>query len=298
MKPISERKPGRSFRDAERPLGEALLERSARTTAPTQEDFASRERQTARQVAANPGGVAERAKVIGVLRKAEEFMSTSNPHPGTPQGVRRALELAAGRAGLTYAEYRILVDADPELAVLEQQVVDDARRRAGIEEPERVPVAAESGTVPVTRDIDVAAQPVTTFARIFVPVDFSMRCHRALATALDLRRMYGSAVCVFHGVESSGADDFLGGIGSPAVHGDWVSEGEGRVRRFLANVVPDADPGIEVRATVEFTERTLCREAELWGATLVVIHAEKGRFRSFADRLLHQIGVPVLVVPC
>lgn len=59
--------------------------------------------------------VANRAKVVSVIRKAQEFLRTGNP-----PDVRRALELAAGRVGLTYDEYRTLVDEDPELRELEQ----------------------------------------------------------------------------------------------------------------------------------------------------------------------------------
>jgi hypothetical protein len=62
--------------------------------------------------------VANRAKAIGVIRKAQEFLSTSNP-----SDPKRALELAAGRLGLTYDEYKKLVDADPELADLERSLV-------------------------------------------------------------------------------------------------------------------------------------------------------------------------------
>jgi hypothetical protein len=59
-------------------------------------------------------GVADRAKAVGVLRKAEEFLAHD-----LPSDPRRALELAAGRVGLTYEEYRKIVDADHELQELE-----------------------------------------------------------------------------------------------------------------------------------------------------------------------------------
>src|SRR3954470_15710850 len=110
-------------------LGKEILSRASWTTAPTEENFHGRARQAADQATANPSGVAERAKVIGVLRKAEEFMSTSNPAPNTDADVRRALELACGRLGLTFAEYRTLVQGDPELADLEQCVIAEARER-------------------------------------------------------------------------------------------------------------------------------------------------------------------------
>lgn len=60
--------------------------------------------------------VADRAKGVSVLRKAEEFIASDNP-----SDPKRALELAAGRVGLTYDEYRKIVDDDPELLALEQK---------------------------------------------------------------------------------------------------------------------------------------------------------------------------------
>ena len=115
--PQHDRKPGRSFEDPNRTMGEALLE----STPPSHtlpEDFRKREEQA--NVSQN--GVAERAKVIGVLRKAEELMAEGNlPHgQETP---RRALELAAGRVGLTIQEYEALVKGDAELIELERKVL-------------------------------------------------------------------------------------------------------------------------------------------------------------------------------
>lgn len=111
------RKPGRSFDDPSKPMGEALLDRSGPSdTIP--EDFRSRER----QAAATSHGVAERAKAVAVLRKADELMAEANL-PESDRSPHRALELAAGRVGLTYGEYRALVDGDPELEKLEAQVL-------------------------------------------------------------------------------------------------------------------------------------------------------------------------------
>ena len=115
------RQPGRSFEDPTKPLGEALLERSGPSNSAAQEDFRTREA----QAEARPNGVAERAIVIGVLRKMEELLAEGNLPKGeeTP---RRALELAAGRAGLTIEEYEALVRGDAELVALERQVLEAA----------------------------------------------------------------------------------------------------------------------------------------------------------------------------
>ncbi len=115
--PQQDRKPGRSFEEPNRTLGEVLLEGTGPShTLP--EDFRKREDQA--KVPQN--GVAERAKVIGVLRKAEELMAEGNLPKGqeTPH---RALELAAGRVGLTIKEYETLVKGDAELIELERKVL-------------------------------------------------------------------------------------------------------------------------------------------------------------------------------
>lgn len=105
------RRPGRSFDDPSRPLGAELLDVES---PPDDTEF-----------------VAKRAKAVAILRKAEEFMRTNNPSPSTPQGMIRALELAAGRMGLKLAEYDAIVKEDPPLQELERQVLEDARRRNG-----------------------------------------------------------------------------------------------------------------------------------------------------------------------
>lgn len=116
-----ERKPGRSFEDPSKPLGQELLERSGLSDT-IAEDFRSREDQSG----GLHHGVAERAKAIGVLRKADELIAEGNlPHGQWNKD--RALELAAGRVGLTIGEYRALVKGDPELEELERQVLASAR---------------------------------------------------------------------------------------------------------------------------------------------------------------------------
>lgn len=124
-----ERKPGRSFEDPSRPLGEALLEHSKPGVAPTVEDFRSRVAQAREQGEADRGGVAERAKVIGVLRKAEELMASPRHAPQREADLERALDVAAHDVGLTLDEYRALIEGDSELVALEKQVLDDARHR-------------------------------------------------------------------------------------------------------------------------------------------------------------------------
>lgn len=144
------------------------------------------------------------------------------------------------------------------------------------------------------------APPTSLLERILVPVDFSMASHRAVEVALELRRLASSTVCLFHLAQSDTTFDFLGGIGSPAVGGDWVAETEERLQRFITNIAaPDRDR-IEVRAAVGGDLGTGLRaEATRWGATLVVasadIHAKL--FRSPAERLVRTLAMPILVIP-
>lgn len=135
--------------------------------------------------------------------------------------------------------------------------------------------------------------------RVFVPVDYTMSSHRALGVALELMRTHGSDVCVFHAAESAGSDDWLGGIGSPAVGGDWVSEALARLRRFLDNVAPGASSRVEVMAKIGEPLLTLRRAAREWGASLIVAPADVHAriFRSHAERLVHESDLPVLVIP-
>lgn len=155
-----------------------------------------------------------------------------------------------------------------------------------------------------TRDEDeveptLAADANALFRRLFVPVDFSMISHRAVGVALELQRAHGSQVCVFHWVQSDGSDDWLGGIGSPAVAGDWIAETKNRLRRFLDNVAPGAAEQVEVHARFGETITSIRRAAEEWEATLVIAAAgvHRALLRSPAEQLVHDFDVPTLIIP-
>ena len=123
--PVAERKPGRSFTDPGRALGEDLIERADRFGGDPEEGVYGR----AAEHYARGHGVAERAKGVAVLRKAEELMASGNPGGHTEAGRRRALELAAGRTGLKIEEYDRIVEGDEELKALESVVMEAARSR-------------------------------------------------------------------------------------------------------------------------------------------------------------------------
>lgn len=112
----SSREPGRDFGNHRKSLGHDVIKRAAADDA-VQHGVTSSEE------------LANRAKAVAVLRKAEEFMATQNPAPRSEHDIRRALELAAGRVGVTPEDYVAIVRRDPELVELERRVLADARRR-------------------------------------------------------------------------------------------------------------------------------------------------------------------------
>ncbi len=119
-----DRKPGRSFDDPSKPLGEGIIQRSAQSgTIP--EDLKPREV----QAATAHNGVAERAKAVSVLRKLEELIADNNPSANDEPQLQCALDLACGRVGLTRPEYNALVQGDAELVQLEEKVLDAARAK-------------------------------------------------------------------------------------------------------------------------------------------------------------------------
>ena len=146
----------------------------------------------------------------------------------------------------------------------------------------------------------IVAGATGIFARVFVPVDFTMASHRAVGAALALMRAFGSKVCVFRLAEQSGgADDFLAGLGDGYTPGDLVRHATGRLHRFIENVAPGFADEVEVRAYADVKPvEDLRKEAQRWGATLVVAATKfKGVFRSPAEKLVHGFDIPVLLIP-
>jgi hypothetical protein len=137
------------------------------------------------------------------------------------------------------------------------------------------------------------------FSRLFVPVDFTISSHQAVGAALELKRAFGSEVCVFQLAAEGGADEFLGGLGDPRTPGDLLSGARGRLHRFLENVAPGFADSVEVRAYVEAKPvEDLKAEARRWGATLVIAAARfEGVFRSAAEKLVRGFDIPLLLIP-
>ncbi len=149
------------------------------------------------------------------------------------------------------------------------------------------------GTAPI---ID---QAIELFARVFVPIDFSPSSHLAVGAALQLKRAFGSDVCIFQLIEESGGDEFLAGLGATTTPGDLVRGARDRLRRFLENVAPAYADTVEVRASTDVKPIDDIRDqARSWDATLVVAATTfRGLFRSPAEKLVHGFDIPVLLIP-
>jgi nucleotide-binding universal stress UspA family protein len=137
------------------------------------------------------------------------------------------------------------------------------------------------------------------FARVFVPVDFTISSHEAVGVALRLKRAFDSRVCIFQLVESGGADEFLAGLGAPATPSDLVSNATERLRSFIDHIAPGFADSVEVRAYAYVKPiEDIRNEARRWGATLVVAATTfAGIFRSPAEKLVHNFDIPVLLIP-
>jgi hypothetical protein len=140
------------------------------------------------------------------------------------------------------------------------------------------------------------------FERILVLVDFNASPRETVGAALELHRVLGSHVRLFEMPELTGGDEFLAGLGSPSVIGaDLDEEGKGRLARFIRNVAPEYVDQVEVDARLDVDAiSALKAEAKRWGPTLVIAAAEShGRLflRSQAEKLVHGLDVPILVVP-
>ena len=109
------RKPGRDFDDPHKPLGADMIDRGG----PNIEFEAGVYGHAHHGPMTAGAGKADRAHAVAVMRKAEELMATNNP---PPEDFRRALELGAGRCGLTIEQYDELIRSDDELAEFEQRL--------------------------------------------------------------------------------------------------------------------------------------------------------------------------------
>jgi nucleotide-binding universal stress UspA family protein len=162
------------------------------------------------------------------------------------------------------------------------------------------PSEAATSSTRAASKLEALATPM--FERVFVIVDFTISPHAAIGAALELHEAFGSAICLFATPQLTGGDEFLAGLGSPSVIGaDLAEEAKGRLARFLRNVAPEYENKVELRARVGGDPlHCLKGEAHRWGATLVIATASSrgGLFvRSQAERVVHGLDIPILLVP-
>jgi nucleotide-binding universal stress UspA family protein len=146
---------------------------------------------------------------------------------------------------------------------------------------------------------ETVASARAMFERIFVPVDYSKASHVAFGVSLELRRIHGSSICLFHALEATLPTELLGGISPQTIGDDWAAAGRARLERFLENVAPGAREGIELRARVGPLVSTARDEMHAWGATMLIAAANVHALflRSPAERLVHNVDVPTLIIP-
>jgi nucleotide-binding universal stress UspA family protein len=138
------------------------------------------------------------------------------------------------------------------------------------------------------------------FARILVPVDFSEGSRRALATALELRKRFGSEVHLFRLTESSPNDQFLAGTGASSIApAELVEDAKARLLRFVENVLPGQSGEVIVHAQVGAdVVHGIARSAKHTGTTLVLLAEEpkETMFRSQVEKLVQALDSAVMLL--
>jgi nucleotide-binding universal stress UspA family protein len=140
----------------------------------------------------------------------------------------------------------------------------------------------------------LASKTKALFARILVPVDFSSGSERAVATALSLRRSFGSEVHLFHLAEPSKSEHLTpdGELGA------FIVNAESRLLRFVESTFPEYGGRIAVHGSVGFDlVESITRAARAVGATLVLLAArpKHSLFRNQIEKTLRNVDCAVLV---
>jgi nucleotide-binding universal stress UspA family protein len=138
------------------------------------------------------------------------------------------------------------------------------------------------------------------FDRILVPIDFSEGSRRALGTALELRKRFGSEVHLFRLTASTSNDQFLAGIGGDSLAPrDLVEAAESRLQRFVENVLPGRSAEVIVHAQVgEDVVHGIARSAKHTGTTLVLLAEEPKQsvFRTQVEKIVQELDSAVMLL--
>jgi len=173
---------------------------------------------------------------------------------------------------------------DDVIARLQAPGLDDANPRTS--EPTR------PGSWPPSRN--------AVFARILVPIDYSAGARLALRTALDVQKVMGSEVHLFHLADVGADDRFIASMGgSTTTPAELVAESKARLVEFVENVCPDhssevsvhADAGVEIVAGIE-------RVASEVGATVVLLahRSTSSVFRTHVEQVTRRVEAAVLLL--
>jgi nucleotide-binding universal stress UspA family protein len=140
----------------------------------------------------------------------------------------------------------------------------------------------------------LASKTKALFARILVPVDFSPGSQRVVATALSLRRCFGSEVHLFHLAEPSKSDH----APADADVGAFIVNAQSKLLRYVEGTFPEYAGRVAVHASVGFDlVEAIARAARAAGATLVLLAARRKHslFRSQVEKTLRTLDCAVLV---
>jgi len=141
---------------------------------------------------------------------------------------------------------------------------------------------------------------IETFQRVLVLVDPDVTSHRALRVAVELRRRFGSSVCVFHVARTDENDHFLNALGSTITRTDLIDEGSAALREFVREAVPDIADTVECEALPENDYvGTIRAKVRAWQPTLIVLSREPRPSllrRTHAEKLVKSLDVPVLLL--
>src|SRR4051794_14395017 len=76
------------------------------------------------------------------------------------------------------------------------------------------------------------------YQRILVPVDFTTRCRRAVAVAIDWQRRYNGELYLMHLAGFDSDDEFLAGLGSPPRMDSAIRDADERLARLAESIAP------------------------------------------------------------
>jgi nucleotide-binding universal stress UspA family protein len=144
-----------------------------------------------------------------------------------------------------------------------------------------------------------AREATSVFERVLVPVDFSIESQAGIETALELKRRFGSQVCLFNLTTLGTNDDFRRGPKVPSAHHDLEREGKERLRILVEALVPGASSEVSVQVYVgEDVARWVHDVAIAWSATLVVLssHPSHTVFRSLTEKIMRALKIPLLIL--